>query len=376
MRLVLFGPGRPFRGGVASTTTALALALQARGHDLCFLKPRRQYPSFLYPGVQDVDPEACPEVPGSQSVYAPFEAWGWMRALNRALEFEADAWLFPYWTWAWVPFFRSVLWAAGSTPVVSIVHNLADHGAGRVARGAARLVLEKCDGFLTHAEQLAEALRREFPGRSVAVQLLPAAELPKVRPSRHLERERLGLREGEKLAVFLGLIRPYKGVDLLVEAFKHLPESSPWQLFIAGEAWGELAGKLKGQVEESGLGGRVRFRFRWQTQEEVESLLAAADLLVLPYRSGSQSAVAPLGLSRGVPVLASRVGGLPEIIFDGVNGMLVDPGSAGPLKRAFLGLKEEELTRLRQGASRSVERQNWDSYAETLERQLASIVLA
>ncbi len=376
MRLVLFGPGRPFRSGIASTTTALAMALQGRGHELLFLGPKRQYPSFLYPGTRDEDPELCPEVPGSQLLYAPFEVWTWMRAADRAREFGADAWIFPYWTWAWAPFLRFLLWRSGSIPVVGIVHNRADHGGGLLKRWAARLVLEKCDGFLTHAKVLAEGLGVDFPGRRVGFHLLPPPQKPPVQPSRERERKKLGIQDGERLALFLGLIRPYKGVDLLIEAFRRLGPSSPWRLLIAGEAWGDLGGELEEAVPKNGLSDIVGLRLRWQSKEEVEGLLVAADLLILPYRSGSQSAVAPLGLSRGVPILATAVGGLGELISDGINGRLVQPGSVSALAKALAELEEEDLDALGRMASASVESLDWDSYAGSLEELLIEVLLA
>jgi len=372
MRLLLFGPGHPFRGGIASTTTSLALALQKRGQELLFLGPERQYPALLYPGGRDRDPGACPRVPCAERLYSPLEPWTWMRAVERAVAFSADAWLFPYWTWAWAPFFRLLRRAAGDLPLVSIVHNPADHGGGVLQRLAARLVLEHCDGFFTHALGISRLLEREYPGRKTAVHLLPPPPLPEKVPDRTEKRRELGIREDELLALFFGLIRPYKGVDLLIEAFG-LPGFSKWRLLVAGEAWGGEGTRLRKLKETPGLEGRVRLDLRWQSEEEVEALLAAADLVVLPYRSSSQSAVAPLALSRGVPVLSTRAGGLEELIRDGVNGRLVDPVSAEALADGLRSIGAREIEKLGRGALSSVGELSWDSYAAKLENLLAEV---
>jgi len=171
----------------------------------------------------------------------------------------------------------------------------------------------------------------------------------------------------ERLALFLGLIRPYKGVDILLEAFARLPESSRWRLVVAGEPWGGLGEALSAQVEALGLGNRVELKFGWAPEAEVDQLLSAADLLVLPYRNGTQSAVAPMALSRGLPVLATDVGGLGEVIDDGVSGLLVEPDCPQALVDALVSLEGESLDHLAVGALASSHRWTWPGYAEAIE---------
>jgi glycosyltransferase involved in cell wall biosynthesis len=127
-------------------------------------------------------------------------------------------------------------------------------------------------------------------------------------------------------------------------------------------------------VRELGLEDLVRLDLRWIPEPEVPTLLAAADVLVLPYRSGSQSAVAPIALASGVPVFASAVGGLPEVVDDGVNGVLVEPGSVEALVRALNGLDHERLAELTAGARAWRGTVTWDSYAAALEDLLARVV--
>jgi glycosyltransferase involved in cell wall biosynthesis len=111
----------------------------------------------------------------------------------------------------------------------------------------------------------------------------------------------------------------------------------------------------------------------WLPETEVPAVLAAADLLVLPYRSGSQSAVAPLALAAGLPVLSTRVGGLPEVVQDGVNGVLVEPGSVDALVAAFEELTPGRIRELSQGVIASRSRLTWDGYAEALEKLLIEV---
>jgi glycosyltransferase involved in cell wall biosynthesis len=373
VKLVLFGPGHPYRGGIARTTSELVRALRRRGHEVEFFAPRRQYPRWLYPGGDDRDPAACPALPGTRTELDPLAPWRWHRVRRAAQAVRANAWVVPYWTWAWAGWWRSLLGASQRPPTVAVVHNPADHGAGPVRRLAARSVLSRCHALFTHARSLSRHLEAEYPGVPVASHPIPPFELTEL-PERGPARRLLDLPERRRVALFLGLIRPYKGVEVLLEAFSRVPDRERWCLVVAGEPWGGLGDRLRRMVRELDLEGVVRLELRWIPEPEVPTLLAAADVVVLPYRSGSQSAVAPIALASGVPVVASAVGGLPEVVEDGVNGVLVEPGSVEALVRAINGLDRERLTGLTVGARAWRGTVTWDSYAAALEDLLARVV--
>lgn len=373
VKLVLFGPGHPYRGGIARTTTELVRVLRRRGHEVEFLAPRRQYPRVLYPGGDDRDPAACPDLPNTRTVLDPLAPWAWASARRAAQAVGAAAWVVPYWTWAWAGWWRSLLGASSRPPTVAIVHNPADHDAGPIRRLAARAVLARCQGLFTHARSLCGDLEAAYPAVPVVSHPIPPAELT-APPERGQARRLLDLPQDRRVALFLGLIRPYKGVELLVEAFSRVPDRERWLLVVAGEPWGGLGDRLRHVVLGRGLEDLVRLDLRWVPEPEVSTLLAAADVVVLPYLSGSQSAVAPIALATGVPVLASAVGGLPEVVEEGVNGMLVEPGSVEALVTAFNRLDRERLAELAAGARAWRGTVTWDSYAAVLEELLERVV--
>jgi glycosyltransferase involved in cell wall biosynthesis len=371
MRLTVFGPGHPFRGGIARTTTDLVQALEARGHNVLFLTPQRQYPKWLFPGADDRDPEACRRLECAEAILDPLQPLSWPGSRRRALQYEADAWIMPYWTWAWAGLWRSVL-RGRRPPVVAIAHNPADHGAGLLQRTAARSVLKRCDAIFTHARILEQELAAAYPDVPIASHPLPSPELGEL-PRREKARSQLGLQIEGKVALFLGLIRPYKGVDLLLEAIARVPADCGWSVLVAGEPWGGIEPVLGQQICDLGIEDRVQLRLGWVPEGDVPPLLAAADLVVLPYRSGSQSAVAPLALAAGLPVLSTRVGGLSEVVEDGVNGVLVEPGSVQELARTFEKLTTGKLAELAAGARATRSRLTWDGYAAGLESLLERV---
>jgi glycosyltransferase involved in cell wall biosynthesis len=211
-----------------------------------------------------------------------------------------------------------------------------------------------------------------YPSMPMASHPLPPPEMGEL-PSRDESRGRFGLPADRRVALFLGLIRAYKGVDVLIHAASRLPAENDWLLLVAGEPWGDLGPAIQQQVRDLGAEDRVHLRLQWLPESEVPAALAAADLVVLPYRSGSQSAVAPLALAAGLPVLSTQVGGLAEVVQDGVNGLLVEPGSVDALARAFEELDRENLAKLAEGARASRPRLTWDGYAAALEKLLIKV---
>jgi glycosyltransferase involved in cell wall biosynthesis len=371
MRLTVLGSGHPYRGGVARTTTDLVQALMARGHELLFLTPKRQYPGWLFPGVDDKDPDACPLLDCAEPILDPLQPFSWPAGKRRALAFDADAWVVPYWTWAWGGLWRWLL--RGRRPiVVAVAHNPADHEAGWLRQAAAESVLSRCDAIFTHAQALEQGLADNYPDLPTASYPLPPPEIGD-QPSREQAREALDISVDKRVALFLGLIRPYKGVDILIDAIARQPAGSDWLLVVAGEPWGDLGPALEEQVRNLAAEARVKLRLGWLPEAEVPRHLAAADLVVLPYRSGSQSAVAPVALAAGIPVLSTRVGGLPEVVEDGVNGILVEPGSADALAEVFGKLDRERIEELAEGARQTRSRLTWDGYAEALENLVAQV---
>jgi glycosyltransferase involved in cell wall biosynthesis len=363
--LALVGPSWPLRGGIARTTTALAGALSARGSLAGFFVPIRQYPGVLYPGRRDTDPDACPRLAEAQPCYHVLEPWTWRPLIRRLRAAAPDALVLPYWTSAWAPLFWFLARSAAA-PVIAVVHNPTDHDGGRRTRHIARLALGRCRGFLCHAHDVARILERQFPEGTVVVHPLP----PEARgqEDREAARRRLGLGRETVAVLCFGLIRPYKGVDVLLEAVARLPTELPLVLLLAGEPWGRLAGRLRRRIARPDLAGRVVAKLEWVPEAEAPAWFAAADAAVLPYRSATGSAVAAQALGWGLPIVGSAVGGIAEVVEEGINGLLVHPEEPDALATTLAKLVDAGLrARLAEGARAASRRWSWASYAGAVE---------
>jgi glycosyltransferase involved in cell wall biosynthesis len=152
----------------------------------------------------------------------------------------------------------------------------------------------------------------------------------------------LGLGEKAHVLLFFGFVRPYKGLTYLIDALPRVLEEVEIHLVVAGEFWGDPA-PYEQQIQRLGLRQRVTVVNRYIPDEEVAPFLAAADLMVLPYVDATQSAVVPVAFGHGLPVLTTRVGGLPEAVEDRCTGLLVAPSSSEELAAGILDFYQQNL---------------------------------
>lgn len=313
MDVVYVGPVPPLRGGIAQHGARLVEALRGAGHRVDVWSWAAQYPARLYPG-EARDPEAEP-LPGARFSLSWWNPWSWWRA-GRAAR-RADLLVFPWVTPFQGPIYRVVSLAAGRTPSVVVAHNPVPHEPRRADRFLTRLGLGGVRGAVVHAAEAAADLDGVVPGvESRTVPLPPlvsieARALPEAPPYRLL---------------FLGFVRPYKGLDVAIDALAELHRREvDATLTVAGMFWGPVDPWVE-RIEAAGLADAVALRAEYVPDAEVDELLATHHLVVAPYRSATQSAIVPLACAAGRPIVATTVGGLPEVVMEGETGCLAPPG--------------------------------------------------
>ncbi|MFI6900141.1 glycosyltransferase family 4 protein [Nonomuraea sp. NPDC050394] len=348
MRIAIVGPTYPYKGGGAQHTTELAHRLSALGHDVVIESWKAQYPGFLYPGRQTISaPEGRP-YPKTLRRLDWRRPDGWV-ACGRRLR-GADLVVFAVLSPVQVPAYLGISYGiAGRATTVALCHNVLPHERKPYDRPLMKALLKRVDRVLTHSEQQA-ALAGELTDKPVRV----AAMAPHL-PSKNAEKSG----QVHNNLLFFGIVRPYKGLDLLLRA---LPDGVG--LTVAGEFWGGLeeTGRL---ISELGIGDRVELRPGYVAAEDVPELFARADALVLPYRNATASQNVWLGHEHGVPVIATRVGALADHITDGVDGLLVEPEDVEGLRKAIERLYADPVG-LRSGVKSVDPEPFWSAYAAAL----------
>lgn len=360
--IVLVGPTHPYSGGIAQHTTRLALELESSGHEVTVESWSSQYPSFLYRGSGHV-PGGEPEVGIPTTVNSKL-AWysplSWWRAGRRARSAAVLALTIPT-PFHFIPYFV-LLAAAGPGPRrVGIVHNVLPHERFPGDTWLMARLLRRLDRVIVHNDEAAKQVTALHPGANdITVSALPSpwSAITDARP-------RTKSKAGPVSLLFFGTIRPYKGLDVLIDALGQVEDCT---LTIAGEFW-EDADSYLAQIRDRGLHDRVSVRAGYVAAKDFESVFSAADVLVLPYRSATGSIVRELGFDFGLPVIATTVGSLSEGIIDGKNGYSVEPGNAEQLARAISKCTTPAtLTTLRRGARKlqADRSQLWSDYVSAV----------
>jgi glycosyltransferase involved in cell wall biosynthesis len=342
VRIGIVGPTHPYKGGVASHTTQTAHELEAIGHDVQVFSWSRLYPDRLYPGEQGV-PDGGPDLPPFEPTTRPLRwdrPWLWWstgRSL-RGFDLVVVVIVVPVQVPALLTLVRAVRAGSGPRPqVVVIAHNVVPHETHPGGEWLMNRMLRSVDGVLVHSPEQAQ-LAREHGARSVAVAPL-APHLPGGLPvpsGRERALARPVRSDGEPLRVLaLGMVRDYKGYDLLLTAAREVPEV---RVTIAGEQWGEAGERVRRLAADPALAGRVTVRAGYIPGIEVPELLAAHDVLALPYRHATASQNVFLAHAHGMPVSATTVGTFGSEVRDGVDGLLVPPDDVSALASALVRL--------------------------------------
>ncbi len=371
--LTLVGPVAPYRGGIAHFTEALGRALQARGHQVSTLSFWRQYPRWLFPGRAQTEPEPiAPSMPAAY-VLDPLQPWTWWQAARLIRKQQPDLVVFQYWMPFFAPAYGTI--AGGlrrrGVPAVALVHNALPHERHVLDATLSRWFLRRCRARIV----LSEAVARQLAtlGLPADVQLVHPVD-PRYGPVRPRAeaRKRLGLPPDAPVLLFFGFVRRYKGLDVLLEAMPAIRTALPdVQLLVAGEFY-EPADRYRARIRELELSSCVHLHDRYIPESEVAWYFSAADLVVQPYLSATQSGVVPMAFHFERPVVVTAVGGLPEVVPHEVAGFVVPPGDpdalAGAVVRFF---REEWAERLTEGIRRLRARYGWEPLCETLEQILS-----
>ncbi len=264
-RFCLIGPTYPYRGGIAHYTTFLARRL-SKTNDTLLISFSRQYPRWFFPGKDDKDPSVNPLKADAEFLLNPLSPLSWRRTIKRIESWGADAviipWWVPFWAPAWSVVGRGVKNNSSELKLIFICHNVLPHERSLLDKLALRTSLSPADGFIVHAQADADKLRKEFPTKKIRVSPLPTYaglggdstfllnDLPKDRP----------------LLLFFGFVRPYKGLDILIDALALVRQQLDVHLVVAGEFWDDES-KYINQVNNLGLNADVSIINRYLPDE-------------------------------------------------------------------------------------------------------------
>jgi len=327
-RVVVIGPVLPFRGGIAQHTTMLRRALDEMS-DTLTISFSRQYPAWIFPGESDRDPDYEGHYEEkTEYLIDSLNPLSWRKAVKRVLAFKPDTVVIPWWTVFWAPCFGYISWALKrkNIKVVFFCHNAVEHESAKWKVLLTKSVLKQASRFVVHTQEDKRNILNLLPEAKIAVQPHPIYD--------HFPEAKGELPRRRALELlFYGFVRPYKGLDDLIDAMGQL-KGKDIQLTIAGEFWkGEE--ETRNRITELGLDEQIELRPRYHTDQETAELFHRADVVVLPYRSATGSGVVPIAYHYNKPVIVTSVGGLPDVVKDGQTGFVVPVKDASALVQAI-----------------------------------------
>lgn len=362
MQVVFLSPAHPFRGGIAQFTQMWARAMISAGHAVNILTFTRQFPGFLFPGKSQMDPSAPPADLEIERTFCAWDPVSWGRTAARIRQLAPDvlvvAWWIPYFGPGYSAVMRMVRRWLPRTRVLVSVHNAVPHENWPLARAFTLATMRSAHQLVTHSSTVAGDLAAMgLPRARIQVGDHPTyAQYQAPRGTRQELRQRLGIKESRVL-LFFGYIKKYKGLATLVAAMPGLVRcfDGDLRLLVVGDFYYDRA-EHHTQARELGVERNITLVDDYVPDDRVGDYFGAADLLVLPYDSATQSGVLQIANHFALPAVASAVGGLPDMIRHGETGFLAAPDSPEDLARqieAYFETRDEVdfPGNIRQGAA-------------------------
>lgn len=364
MKITILGPAHPYRGGLASIMEIMARTFQRRGDEVDIKTFTLQYPSLLFPGESQTvatPPPADLRICRCVNTMNPLN---WVRVGRRIRRERPDFVLMKYWTPFMAPCFGTIARIArgnGHTKVLCQIDNVEPHEHHLTDKPFNRYYLHSVDGFVYMSEQVHSELRA-YSDAPALFSPHPLFENFGERVERSEACVRLGLDPANRYVLFFGLIRDYKGLDLLLDAWAQLRRAGSTEgrrLIVAGEFYTAREPYLN-RIADNGLQDEVLLHDRFIPDDDVKYYFSAADFVVQPYKTATQSGVTQIAYQFCVPMVVTAVGGLPEIVPDGRVGYVCPPtaeGVAGAIERMYEG---DTLQRFRENCVEERRRFSWE----------------
>jgi glycosyltransferase involved in cell wall biosynthesis len=334
VKISVVGPSYPLRGGIAHYTSLLCNALSSR-HEVQLISFNRLYPSFLFPGKTQQDVSSHPIKADAEPIIDSMNPLTWLAAGRRIGEFAPDIVIAQWWHPMFAPQYATILRGRPkSSKLVFLCHNVVPHESAGPMQSLARLALKQGDFFVVHSEEDQRNLLRLIPGANVTRSQHPTYDVFNT-GTWDRQQCRLELAVDGNVILFFGLVRKYKGLIHLIRAMPKVLAQIDATLLVVGEFY-DHRGPYLDEIKALGLGDKIRIVDEYVPNEQVGKYFTACDVVALPYTSATQSGIIQIAFGFGKPVIATAVGGLPDVIADGKTGMLTPAENPDALADAIV----------------------------------------
>jgi glycosyltransferase involved in cell wall biosynthesis len=371
MKIAILSPFYPFRGGIAQLNARMYAEL-SKNNEIKAFTFTTLYPDFLFPGqTQFVAEDDSTTVIDSERILSSINPLSYVRTANIINKYAPDWLIIPYWISFLAPAFGIISRLMKKrTRIISLVHNAIPHERRFFDKSFARFFFKKCDGFIVFSEPVKQDLLKLVPDAHILLTPHPIYDHYNEKIGRREASEKLGVSMDKRTLLFFGLIREYKGLDILIEAMSLL--DGRYQLIIAGESYDNFE-KYQKLIDESPLKENIKVFGQYIPDNMVTTLFSASDVLILPYRSATQSGVVAVAYQLETPIIATNVGALGETVSSSGTGIVIDEVSPQAISegiKSYFANTEKQAEYLSHIKAEK-KRLSWSAFAQALQRFMA-----
>lgn len=348
MKIVIVSPAYPLRGGIAHSAGLLYKEL-TKEHEVLLITFKRQYPNFLFPGKSQTESRETIDKISTEVILDSLNPFNWNSTTKRILSFKPELVIFKH----WLPFFGPCYgWIAGKikkssqAKLVAVCHNIIPHEKRIGDKILSKYFIKKIDYFIPLSDQVKRDLFLFIKNPRFKLLPLPVFSLFGNGIDKEEAKKFLKLND-KKILLFFGFIRDYKGLDVLIEAFAIVRKSLDVKLIVAGEFY-EPEQKYLKLIARDKLENFIILKRDFIPTTDVKYYFSASDAVVLPYKSATQSGIVQVAVNFCMPVIATNVGGIGEVIEDGKTGFVIEKENPEKLAQAIIRFynegREKEFT--------------------------------
>jgi glycosyltransferase involved in cell wall biosynthesis len=366
MKILIVGPAYPFRGGIADTNESLCRAVNRSGHQGELVTFRLQYPAFLFPGKTQYTNDPEPKDLKIHRLVNSINPLNWIIAARKINKMNPDLVVFRY----WLPFMGPALGSIArllkkSIKTIAITDNVIPHEKRPGDTMLSKYFTGSCEGFITLSSSVRDELKT-LVKKPITYFPHPINDNLGEKVDKESAREYLSLEKGMKYVLFFGIVRKYKGLDLLLKALaKENLESLNIKLLVVGEFYTDPEPYYE-MIRNLNLDDKVVVVNEFVPTKDIKYYFSAADLVAQTYHTASQSGISQIAYNFDSPMLVTNVGALSEMIPHGKVGYVVekDPEEiAGAIQDFYSNNREDEFI---ENIKEEKKQYSWDRFVEKM----------
>lgn len=367
MNIAIIGSAHPLRGGLATFNESMASHLQNAGHNVTIYSFSLQYPSFLFPGKSQFTDEPAPKNLTIKTIVNSVNPLNWLKVGNEIKQSKPDLVIIKYWLPFMGPCFGTILRRIKKnkhTRIISILDNVIPHEKRPGDVAFTKYFLKPVDAFIAMSKEVLNDLRT-FTQKPALFSPHPLYDNYGIAVSKDDACKKIQLDPTKKYALFFGFIRKYKGLDLLLEAMSDKRiQQQDIKLIVAGEFYEDRT-SYDELIAKHHLQDQVKLFTEFIPNEEVRYYFSAADVVVQPYKSATQSGITQIAYHFEKPMIVTNVGGLPEVVPDGKVGIVTAPNPQN-IADTIVKFYNAPIENLKENILEEKRKYSWETFIDRL----------